>query len=177
MEGWRKVNLFVVLRPWHILKCKPDSQGQKAPWHVRTYWHFELLSEEESSREKNGNLERKQHSIPLGEVKASQPNTSLPPHSETGVAKATWMSIRTSQQAGREEGKSCRVCNCNISALSGCVCVCSELAYCVFLWPRVLVCAACKPSICVFWFCGLCTCALVCSPAQTCLLHNRLLFA
>lgn len=55
---------------------------------------FELIDilsceKRESSREEKGKSERKRNSIPLGEVRALQPNTSSPSHSQPGVAKAT----------------------------------------------------------------------------------------
>lgn len=73
--------------------------------------------------EEKGKSERKRNSSLLGEVKAVQPNTSSPPHSQPGVAKAT-LTLCEPHSEQVERGESCCVCNCIISALQGGVYVC-----------------------------------------------------
>lgn len=109
-----------------ILSCEEKKKGKVSLGHV----------------EEKGKSERKRNSSLLGEVKAVQPNTSSPPHSQPGVAKAT-LTLFANLTASRLRGERA-VCNCIISALHG-VCV----RACLHTWSRVRVCICDQVCECV----------------------------
>lgn len=129
---------------------------------------FELIDilsyeKKKSERVEKGKSERRRNSSLLGEVNTVQPNTSSPPHSQPGVAKATLTLCEPhSKQVERRE--SCCVCTCIISALQGaCVCVCARVYDCMcaclnYVYPCVCdqMCEyaplVSRLSVSVFWF-------------------------